>query len=58
MRMIWGVPSWVFWSVALPWLVANLFTLAFSLFYVADDPLGKALDELDREAPADGGTEA
>jgi len=26
---IWGMPSWVFWGIGLPWMVANLITIWF-----------------------------
>lgn len=44
-RSVLGIPHWVFWGVAAPWLAANVFTFWFCLFYMADDPLGEALDE-------------
>jgi hypothetical protein len=34
-----GMPVWVFWGVAVPWLAANLFTLWFCFWFMADDPL-------------------
>lgn len=39
MTLIMGFPSWVFWGIAVPWLVANLFTFWFCLFGMKDDPL-------------------
>ena len=39
---VWGMPSWVFWGVLVPWMAANLFTFWFSMCYMADDPLGEA----------------
>ena len=44
-RMVLGMPHWVFWGVAAPWMGANVFTFWFCLCYMADDPLGEALDE-------------
>ena len=44
-RAVFGIPHWVFWGVAVPWMGANVFTFWFCLFYMADDPLGEALDE-------------
>jgi hypothetical protein len=43
--MVWGIPSWVFWGVALPWLLTSLFALWFSFRGIADDDLGRAPDE-------------
>jgi hypothetical protein len=34
-----GMPRWAFWGVFLPWMVANVFTIVFSVCYVANDPL-------------------
>lgn len=43
---IWGMPSWVFWSVLVPWLAATLFTFWFAWFFMRNDELGRADDEL------------
>lgn len=37
-----GIPSWVFWGIAFPWVVADLFTIWFCLFYMKEDDLGVA----------------
>ena len=37
---IFGIPSWVVWGVMLPWFVAVLYTMWFSMFYVKDEDLG------------------
>ena len=39
LELAFGMPSWVFWGVFLPWVSASAFTIWFSLWYVADDPL-------------------
>ena len=36
-----GVPSWIFWGVAAPWMGANAFTLWFCFRYMRDDDLGE-----------------
>ena len=36
-----GVPSWIFWGVAAPWIVANLFTFWFCTRYMGDNDLGE-----------------
>jgi len=43
-----GIPSWVFWGVLVPWLVADVFALWFCFFFMADDPLqeGEGEDEV------------
>ena len=45
LQMVWGMPRWVVWGVAVPWLGANLFTLWFCWRCVADDPLGEVQEE-------------
>lgn len=37
-----GIPSWVFWGIAFPWLVADIFTIWFCLFFMKEDDLGEA----------------
>ena len=37
-----GVPSWVLWGVAVPWLLADIFTVWFCFCYMADDDLDEA----------------
>ena len=41
LQMIWGVPSWVFWGIAAPWILANVFTFWFCFSYMSDDDLGE-----------------
>jgi hypothetical protein len=36
---VWGIPSWLFWGIAVPWLIADLFTLWFCFFYMKDADL-------------------
>lgn len=49
---VWGIPSWVAWGICLPWLVANIVTIAFCFGYMKDGDLG--VDE--SEAKSAGGT--
>jgi hypothetical protein len=44
-RLILGMPAWVFWSVVLPWIVCLVFSVWFCFFYMADDDLGQDPDE-------------
>lgn len=41
MKLVAGMPAWVFWGVALPWLASNIFIVWFCLRFMADDPLGE-----------------
>jgi len=38
-QTVWGMPRWVFWGVAVPWMGANVYTVYFCVFRIADDPL-------------------
>ncbi len=40
-----GIPSWVFWSVLVPWIAADLFAFWFCFVFMADDPLSQAEDK-------------
>ena len=53
---IWGMPSWVFWGVLVPWLAANAFTIWFAIFFVANDPLGEVAAECKDEEQPHAGT--
>lgn len=44
---VFGIPSWVFWGVLVPWIVADVFGLWFCFFFMADDPLSEAESEGD-----------
>jgi hypothetical protein len=44
-RLILGMPDWVFWSVVLPWGLVLLFSVWFCFAYMADDDLGRDPDE-------------
>ncbi len=39
---IFGVPTWLFWGIAVPWVVADLLTTWFCFFFMKDDDLGEA----------------
>ena len=53
-----GMPSWVFWGVLVPWLAANVFTVWFCVFFMADDPLGESEEEADADKAVVSGTES
>ncbi len=40
-----GIPTWVFWGVAFPWGIADIFTIWFCLFYMKDDDLGAVQED-------------
>ena len=39
LKTVWGIPSWVFWGIVIPWTTAVVFSLWFSLAYMTDDDL-------------------
>ncbi len=43
--MVMGIPSWLFWGVAAPWVIADIATIWFCFFYMKDDDLGEDVDE-------------
>jgi hypothetical protein len=49
--MVLGMPAWVFWGVALPWVIATGISSWFALRLIADEPLTRASDpeQLDDE---------
>ncbi len=38
--MVFGMPAWVAWGIALPWLIANAVTIFLCLGYMKDGDLG------------------
>ena len=38
-KLVMGIPSWVFWGVFVPWLSATVFSIWFGLVYMRDDDL-------------------
>ncbi len=42
-----GVPSWVFWGVAVPWFVATTFSAWFALSRMQDDSLDGDTNDAD-----------
>ncbi len=38
---VFGMPSWVFWGIMVPWGVCALFTFWFAGFFMTDDDLGE-----------------
>jgi len=44
-----GIPTWLFWGILVPWLVADVFTTWFCFFYMKEDDLGEAHEGADIE---------
>lgn len=49
-RLILGMPDWIFWGVVFPWALCLVFSVWFCFFYMADDDLGQDRDEGDGHA--------
>ncbi len=47
LKTIWGIPSWVFWGVGVPWLVCDVIAIGLCLFFIKDDDLGEAHEGAD-----------
>ena len=45
LEMVMGVPSWVFWGVAVPWLVADVLTTIVCFTVMQDDDLEEGMQE-------------
>ena len=45
LSMIAGIPSWVFWGIAVPWIVATVFSAWFALARISEDSLETAQDD-------------
>ena len=45
--LIFGIPAWAFWGIAVPWGTATLVSIAFAYWRIADDRLvdGQAEDD-------------
>ncbi|MCA9060393.1 MAG: hypothetical protein KDA85_17910 [Planctomycetaceae bacterium] len=41
MPLVLGLPRWVFWGIAFPWLIANVVSIWFCLGYMKDADLGE-----------------
>jgi hypothetical protein len=44
-RLILGMPAWVFWGIVIPWAVCLVFSVWFCFRFMADDDLGQDPDE-------------
>lgn len=45
LKLVWGMPEWIFYGVALPWIIASAVTFGLCLFVIQDDDLGVAPEE-------------
>lgn len=40
-----GMPAWVFWGIAVPWVVCGLISIALCLWFIQDDDLGETAEK-------------
>jgi hypothetical protein len=45
-----GIPTWLFWGIFVPWIVADIFTTWFCFCYMKDDDLGETDEPADPHA--------
>lgn len=48
-----GMPTWVFWGIGFPWMMANLITIWFCFFYFSEDDLEPKESSLGEEKAGD-----
>jgi hypothetical protein len=41
LNFVFGMPSWTFWGILVPWAICSAFTFWFAGWQMADDDLGK-----------------
>ena len=39
--LTWGMPTWVFWGIAVPWAAAVLVSIAFAIWFIEEDSLAE-----------------
>ncbi len=47
---IFGMPTWIFWGIVCPWLVADVVTTWLCFRYIRNDDLGVSPEELAESA--------
>lgn len=40
-KLVWGIPFWVFWGVVVPWLACSLLSILIAYCLMKDQPLGE-----------------
>ncbi|MCH8830620.1 MAG: hypothetical protein IID45_13670 [Planctomycetes bacterium] len=45
----WGIPTWLFWGILVPWIIADIFTTWFCFCYMKDDDVSAAHEGSDVE---------
>ena len=39
LQLVFGMPAWVFWGIAVPWMSATAFSIVFAAFFMKDHAL-------------------
>lgn len=53
-QFILGMPTWVFWGIAMPWMCCNLATIWFCFWYFSEDDLEPSATDSQVAAPEGG----
>ena len=44
LQLVFGMPSWIFWGVFVPWMTATVFSVWYGLVYMRDDNVHETYD--------------
>ena len=44
-RTVWGMPSWVWWGIFLPWIAVDVVAIWFCFFFMKADDLGEESEQ-------------
>ncbi|MEW4487094.1 DUF997 family protein [Thalassoglobus sp. JC818] len=47
LQLFWGLPSWIVWGVAIPWVVCGVVAIGMCAFYIQDDDLEPVSSDID-----------
>ena len=39
LSITWGIPTWVFWGILVPWFLATAWSISFGLFFMKEQSL-------------------
>jgi hypothetical protein len=49
LKLVLGMPEWVFWGILVPWTACTVFSWIFGRLFIQDEHLGEDLEESDDE---------
>jgi hypothetical protein len=49
LKLVFGMPEWVFWGILVPWSVCTVFSWIFGRLFIQDGHLGEDLEGSDDE---------